>query len=663
VQSKHVIGIGNGTSTGGGYSLNSNVGDISGNSTDETFSLQSGFFANMGIVLPTVTTNSVSNIKSKSAVCGGNIISHGGGAVTQRGVCWSTSSNPTIFNDKTSDGTGTGSFSSNLTGLVQNTQYYVRAYATNSSGTSYGEERVFKTLLIILPEVVTKTASSITDIGATFNGDITNDGNDDCLRGFYFSSAISDPLDESSANSYNDIGYYSSGTFSSTGISGLTAGTLYYVRAYARNSAGISYGGIQTFTTKVLTIHPPMSENLALWLDPADINGNDLKTDEPLTDTKISEWVDKSMLTGDAFSRENAVMDNPDRQPIMKNGSNGINSKPAIAFINDGTEYGKSSILVSPYHKEITTDVTELWKPEKRDKSLFVVFKTGNSITGGQAYYERDHRETIFEAGGPLSGFNIYINEGMLCFGMWNRFERKYLVLQGQDPFYPLSPDNVYLASLEYNSSTIPASFRAIVSGYMPGKALTTIASPPVEFSGLSVDAGSISDGTGIGGATRTSFHDYNIGSTYSNHFGGLMGDIMLYNDLFHPTVDAQQIYDFLTSKYGLSGYIHPKVSYNQTDWKVIEEITPNTTNGLSEVFPNPFSDYAILSFDNESEQSVKIELTDLLGNHIADIFDGRLNTGKYEFKIDGSNLTTGIYIYKIISDKITTAGKLILNK
>lgn len=94
---------------------------------------------------PTIQTVSASNITSTSAQTGGNVIDEGGASVTIRGVCWSTSANPTLSNSYTQNGSGTGSFSSTLTGLTDNTKYYVRAYATNSQGTGYGEEVSFVT--------------------------------------------------------------------------------------------------------------------------------------------------------------------------------------------------------------------------------------------------------------------------------------------------------------------------------------------------------------------------------------------------------------------------------------------------------------------------------------------------------------------------------------
>ena len=103
------------------------------------------FTTSQNVTLPTVTTNQVTNITQTTATGGGNVTSGGNATVTARGVCWSTSHNPTTSNNHTTDGTGTGSFTSSITGLTANTTYYVRAYATNSAGTAYGSEISFTT--------------------------------------------------------------------------------------------------------------------------------------------------------------------------------------------------------------------------------------------------------------------------------------------------------------------------------------------------------------------------------------------------------------------------------------------------------------------------------------------------------------------------------------
>lgn len=98
-----------------------------------------------GIVAPTVTTTAITEITTISATSGGIVTNTGGSAVTARGVCWSLSVYPTLSDSHTSDGTGAGSFASSITGLTAGQTYHVRAYATNSAGTSYGSDRNFVT--------------------------------------------------------------------------------------------------------------------------------------------------------------------------------------------------------------------------------------------------------------------------------------------------------------------------------------------------------------------------------------------------------------------------------------------------------------------------------------------------------------------------------------
>jgi len=98
------------------------------------------------VKVPELTTTEVSEFTTITAKSGGNITDDGGAEVTARGVCWGTSANPTVSGNKTSDGSGKGSFTSTLSSLVPSTEYFVRAYATNSEGTSYGNEVSFTTL-------------------------------------------------------------------------------------------------------------------------------------------------------------------------------------------------------------------------------------------------------------------------------------------------------------------------------------------------------------------------------------------------------------------------------------------------------------------------------------------------------------------------------------
>jgi hypothetical protein len=95
--------------------------------------------------VPSLYTAPATSITQTTASTGGNVVNDGGSTITERGVCYSTSPNPTIAGSKTSDGTGSGMFTSNLFALVPNTVYYIRAYATNSTGTAYGNMMIFVT--------------------------------------------------------------------------------------------------------------------------------------------------------------------------------------------------------------------------------------------------------------------------------------------------------------------------------------------------------------------------------------------------------------------------------------------------------------------------------------------------------------------------------------
>lgn len=201
------------------------------------------FMAN-DISLPTLTTLHASDITINSAKLGGNITSAGSGNIIERGIVWSTSSNPTIDNHKISNGTGVGKYIISITELADKTIYYARAYATNEKGTAYGDEINFTTVELKTPELSQTNISNIGVSSVTVKSSIRDNGNGTISeQGFCWST--------NSVPTINDFKIQKSpiiGEFSSL-ISSLDDNTQYYVRAYAINQKGVGYGEIAKFST------------------------------------------------------------------------------------------------------------------------------------------------------------------------------------------------------------------------------------------------------------------------------------------------------------------------------------------------------------------------------------------------------------------------------
>ncbi len=203
------------------------------------------------VVVPTVTTELVTNIKATSAQSGGNITSDGNGPIIQRGVVWSKSTNPAlgaIGSYETEDGSASGPFVSTMTtDITQGTTYHVKAYARNQAGTSYGSELTFTTLSLSLATLTTAPISLITNNSAKSGGTISSDGGDPVtLRGVCYGTTLNPTI----AGGISPASGAGPGSFTNT-INGLTSNTLYHVRAFAQNSVGTAYGNDVTFTSNI----------------------------------------------------------------------------------------------------------------------------------------------------------------------------------------------------------------------------------------------------------------------------------------------------------------------------------------------------------------------------------------------------------------------------
>ena len=233
--------------------------------------------------LPKVTTQSVTNISRTAgkATFNGNIVDAGEPEYTERGFVYATTHNPMVESDTTvvASGKGTGEFVANATGLVVGNTYYVRAYATNTQGTAYGEE-VVADFSAIMPEVTTVSIEVKDDTTAYFIGKITNVGDPEYTeRGFIYGTMQTPMLDDADVTTIV-VAKNSSDQFEKQATINKLSQNVFYVRAYAKSDTGVSYGevlntnperirylSLPTFMHNGYTyrVHPDLGSYMTWW--------------------------------------------------------------------------------------------------------------------------------------------------------------------------------------------------------------------------------------------------------------------------------------------------------------------------------------------------------------------------------------------------------------
>ncbi|MEC0093712.1 S-layer homology domain-containing protein [Paenibacillus macquariensis] len=331
--------------TVGALDLNRGTIKDSVSNTDASLTLNSvgstaGVLVNAPVEAATVSTNPVTNVTSTSANVGGDVTSDGDSAVTVRGIVFSTSSDPTIADMKVVVAGTTGSYTSNLTGLAAETTYHVRAFATNSVGTSYGNDVSFTTTLPSSVATVSTTdpVTNVTATSADVGGDITSEGGAPVtVRGIVYSTTSNPTLADKQIVVAGTTGSYTSN------LGGLVAGTTYYVRAFATNSVGTSYGNDVSFTT--LSTTPPIATVIAMSLNK---HTGTMQVGDTFTVVATATMSDTT--TQDITSLITWTADDPSKVSIH----NGVITALKSGSVTIEAKYSGTSVIVDHINLNIT---------------------------------------------------------------------------------------------------------------------------------------------------------------------------------------------------------------------------------------------------------------------------------------------------------------------
>lgn len=348
-------------------------------------------------VIPvSVSTGAVTELTATSAKVSGNISNAGGGTVTSRGICWSTTPNPTVNNSKTTEGTGVGVFTSGLTNLLLGTTYFARAYGENSRGVSYGLQVTFTTLGP--PTLTTTAVSNITATSATSGGTIISDGGSPITAKGIVWSTSPNPTINLVTKTNNGVGKEAF----VTNVNGLVPSTLYYIRSYATNQNNTAYGEQITFNT---SIAPLFTEGSGV----VDVDGNQYKT----VIIGGQEWMSENLRVarynnGDIIPY--VINDAPDKWYFWNTPGYGIYNNNLALDVVFGKFYNGFTIADSRNVCPIG------WKvPSSDEWTSLINLLGGQNLAGGKLKSSDADKWRQPNVGATnLSGFNAFA--GGICF-------------------------------------------------------------------------------------------------------------------------------------------------------------------------------------------------------------------------------------------------------
>ncbi|MGD0038002.1 MAG: pectinesterase family protein [Bacteroidota bacterium] len=651
----------------------------------------------IGTGFAVVTTTAASYISTTYLTTGGRIWADSGGTITARGVCWNTSSPATIgTNNYTTDGTGTGSFTSSVIGLTAGTTYHIRSYATNSKGTSYGNDITVTTYAaVVVPTVTTNTVSSIGVSTALSGGKIIDWGGAAItVKGLCWGTSANPTLANSYTNDGTDI------TAFTRSMSGLSAATLYHVRAYATNSAGTGFGGDSTFTTAIASKDSTV-------VVAKDGSGNYTTVSAALRNVP-SNYTGKWMIfvkKGIYFERDTVLATSYNVNLVGEDRDSTVitnmvySDDPAINKAGTGSTY---TFLVLGYDfvaRNITFQNTywpNRWGTTGNTQAVAVMTNGGDRHEFINCVF-RGYQDTYYAGGGSATTYGrAYFKKCIITGTVDFIFGRGICVFDSCTTLLMTNAGAAITAASTESSALYGLVFRNCkltadtltytdscgyshvpITKFFLGRPWQSY--PRTVYLHCNEPAMLAPSGWTWMQTNPTFYAEYNCTGA---------GAIALRTDTtdffrWPSSVWPRQLTSAEAATYSLSN-IYAKNSSSSTnityDWMptnaAINDNMPfvltSVNNASSQVptafalhqnYPNPFNPSTTISYDLPRSGMVSLKVYDLLGREVATLTNGMKNAGSYREVFDGSKLASGVYFARLKTDAMSNTIKLIMMK